>query len=154
MREESDTFCGLSSGDLAVIRDAIENEAVTDYMQSFSDYGSCDGAYPWLGAQDCASTSCTWVDGSEWVRPSSHLMVDSFADRPQRFVYSSTGASDRTSLDLISASIMRPCTFTRTVDGAHIRPRRQQSVSLARKSHKCCKRAACDGALTECLMVG
>ena len=33
-------------------------------MQSFNDYSSCDGAYPWMGARNCQGSACEWIDGA------------------------------------------------------------------------------------------
>lgn len=42
-------------------------------MHSFTDYSTCEGSYPWLGAKDCTGGSYTWVDGSAWVRRFSRV---------------------------------------------------------------------------------
>lgn len=54
----------VSPGDLVVIADADKNTEVTAFMQSFDDYSSCDGAYPWMGAHNCQDSACEWIDGA------------------------------------------------------------------------------------------
>jgi hypothetical protein len=56
--------CQAGGGDLVVIADADKNAEVTAFVQSFDDYGSCMGPYPWVGAQNCAGSACEWVDGT------------------------------------------------------------------------------------------
>jgi hypothetical protein len=71
--------CQVNGGDLVVILDAAKNDAVTAYMQSFTDWGDgCDGKYPWLGASSCslAGASCNWVDGSTWAYTGPGFAVD------------------------------------------------------------------------------
>ena len=92
-------------GDLVVIRDSIKNAEVIEFMQSFSDsfslrYDSCDGAYPWLGAQDCDAEGCNWVDGSPWVRHQSDLMLFGFAERVCSDCLTSDPANGPRSLNL------------------------------------------------------
>ena len=45
-------------------------------MQSFSDYNTCQGPYPWIGATGCTGSSCTWVDGSPWSYVGPGFNVD------------------------------------------------------------------------------
>ena len=68
--------CQAGGGDLVVILDAMKNAEVTAYMQSFSDYDSCQGPYPWIGANGCSGSSCTWVDGSPWSYAHTGFSVD------------------------------------------------------------------------------
>ena len=68
--------CKSGGGDLVVILDATKNAEVTAYMQSFSDYNTCQGPYPWIGATGCTGSSCTWVDGSPWSYVGPGFNVD------------------------------------------------------------------------------
>ena len=60
--------CKAGGGDLVVITDKHKQTRVAAYMKQFSDYGKCNGPYPWLGAFDCVKgkNTCKWVDGSPW----------------------------------------------------------------------------------------
>ena len=57
------SLCSLS-GDLVVIPDAEKNAEVTAFLQSFDDYDSCSGPYPWIGGHNCQGSACEWVDGT------------------------------------------------------------------------------------------
>jgi len=68
--------CQAGGGDLVVILNASKNDEVVEYMQSFSDYSSCQGPYPWMGASGCSGSSCNWVDGSPWSYTGPGFAVD------------------------------------------------------------------------------
>lgn len=68
--------CQASGGDLVVVPDAAKNVEVTAFMQTSSDYGSCDGPYPWLGATGCTGSTCNWVDGTPWSYTGPGFAVD------------------------------------------------------------------------------
>ena len=58
--------CIAEGGDLVVIPDEDKNTVVTEFMQTFDDYGSCAGPYPWIGGSECSDGACTWVDNTPW----------------------------------------------------------------------------------------
>ena len=68
--------CQSGGGDLVVITNAAKNAEATAYMQSFSDYSSCQGPYPWIGASGCSGSSCNWVDGSPWSYTGPNFGID------------------------------------------------------------------------------
>ena len=79
--------CQAGGGDLVVITDATKNEQVKKFMQSFSDYGTCRGPYPWIGGHKCAGSTCTWVDGSPW-NPAAGIEPNSYSE-PGLHLYTS-----------------------------------------------------------------
>ena len=103
-------------------------------MQSFSDYNSCEGPYPWLGAHECTGASCAWVDGSEWVRSIRPKALVSTKSQTHDCFWDTQAhvLSGRLLLGPISASIMRRCICTRTANGAHTGAHRRRLVSIPR----------------------
>ena len=79
--------CQAGGGDLAVIPDAVRNADVTAFMGSHANYGSCEGPYPWIGANGCSGSTCTWVDGTPWSYTGPGFAIDD----PNLHLYAANG---------------------------------------------------------------
>jgi hypothetical protein len=53
--------CIAGGGDLVVVDSEAKNQEATQFMKTFSDYETCQGPYPWLGASGCTA--------GEWTPP-------------------------------------------------------------------------------------